>query len=409
MAFADNRDERRQPVILECEDMNVETIDIDGNTLSTRKVVEVGSKEIETPAKALQVGKLRASENVSSQARGVAEIYRKATAAALENSRSGWTGLAERLKVQAKRAHEDEIIVPFVEYDDTADLDVENARECAVLQANYGDLIVVPLMVPLVRAADDGDGLNAPEVSAILKNTETFIEAVQGLDIEKPVMGVFPSISEECTRALFDIYAEAGVRAYCVDFTRRSPMAQAQLDNVINPLMGLLSDYGLRENSFVYAVNANDSRSTESNRRTPDSMYSYTIGFDIFGDNHISPNWPEEVFEEIARQNAEEEVELRLFDADTISVVDVPVSNLNSFLPSEAQIDVSRVQNRIAQNPDEKYRYANLINAELISLYLRSQGGIDAREIFDELSGGSYAQEQDIERVQELVDDIRGD
>lgn len=385
--------------------MNINTVDIDGNTLSARKVISTGSIQLETPAKALQVGKLRASETVSPLARGVVEIYTKVNAAALKNSRGDWTELAKRLERQAKNAKEDEFVVPFIEYDDTADLTPKNAAEIAKLQTNYGDIVTAPLMTPLVDAADDGDDRTSSHVSDIIQNTRVFLNSVNQMGINKPVMGVIPPISVDCTQALVELYAEADIRAYCVNFNRRSPMAQAQIDHVANPLMQALTGYGIREESLVYAVNA--SRRTTSNRRTPDAMYAYTIGFDIVGDNHIAPNYPEEVFERIAEEAKKGEVELRLFDADTVSIAEVPVSDLGSFLPSDAEISVSRVQNRIANNPDEQYRFEKLINAELISIFLEARGGVDPSEIYTELRSGRFTQDSDLERIHEITSEVK--
>lgn len=386
--------------------MEVNTVDIDGDTLSTRKEVNVESKQFETPAKALQVGKLRASETVSPLARGVTEVYVKAKAVALKNSRGGWTGLAENLGRQAKHAQDDEVVIPFVEYDDTADLESENAAEIAKLQTNNGDILTTPLMVPLARAADDGDDRNTAHVSAIIENTRVFLEAVEKLEINKPVMGVIPPISADCTQALMDLFLEYNLRAYCVDFNRRSPMAQSQIDHVANPLMQTLSTYDIREESLMYAINANDSRPADGNRRTPDAMYAYTLGFDIVGDNHIPPKLPEEVFEELAEKAEKEEIKLKLFDAESVSVVEVPVSDLDSFLPDEADIPVDRVQDRIAKDQNEQYRFTKLINTELINLYLESAGGVAPHEIFADLSTGPHAQPSDLGRVQELASDV---
>lgn len=389
--------------------MKIHTTEIDPETLSTQKEINIQGKEFETPAKALQVGKLRASENVSSLARGIAEIYKKTNAVALENSRKGWTGLADGLKRQSKSANDDEVIISFIEYDDTADLTMENAKEIAKLQTNYGDVLTVPLMVPLVKGADDGDERAAPEVSSIIQNTEVYLEAVAELKIGKPVMGVIPPISQDCTQALVDLYMDQGLRAYCIDFNRRSPMAQSQLDNVVNPLMQTLTGYNLHEKSLVYAVNPNNSRPLASGRSTADAMYSYTLGIDIVGDNHIAPNYPEEVFEEIKKQSKNEEVELRLFDGNSVSIVEVPVSDLRSFLPNEAKVPVDRIQKRIAADPDEQYRFEKIINTELIGLYLNLEGGVAPKDIFIDLNSGAFTQDSDLERVQELVADVSGD
>ena len=386
--------------------MKVRTLNVDSETLSTQKRVKVSSKQQHSPGKALQVGKLRTetSETVSPLARGFAEIYAKANSAALENTRKGWSGLANRLQRQSKRALDDEIVVPFIEYDDTAALQLPHAKEIVKLQANYGDIISAPLMTPLVRAADDGDGLGTSHVSAIIENTRVFLKAVNQLQIGKPVMGVIPPISAECTERLVELYFESDLRAYCVDFNRRSPMAQSQIDNIVNPLMQALNNYNIRERSLTYAVNPKERRPIMNGRYRPAEMYAYTLGFDVVGDNHIGVNMPEEVIEAL-----DPKTELRLFDADTVSVVDVPLSGLDSFLPDEAEIPVDRVRRRMAKNPNEGYRFEKLINAELISLYLEAEGGVNVQEIYQELLDGEYTQESDLNRVQELVSDVMDD
>ncbi|SDJ52417.1 hypothetical protein SAMN05216226_104224 [Halovenus aranensis] len=386
--------------------MNIETVEVDSETLSAHKTVEVASRNYSTPAKALQVGKLRASEKVSPLARGVAEIYRKGNATALKNSRTGWDGLAKGFKSQADSADDDELVVPFFEYDDTAHLTEANAAELVKLQTNYGDIITVPLMTPLVDAADDGDDRTTAHVSSIIDNTRTFLKACTDLKINKPVMGVIPPISEDCTNALVSLYLEENLRAFCVDFSRRSPMAQSQIDNVSNPMMQMLENYDVLESSLIYAVNAHFGRTLSGSHRTPDTVYAYTLGYDIVGDNHIAPNLPESVLEDLAKEAEQGEIELRLFDADTVSFIEVPVSDLHSFLPPGTDIPVRRVRTRVRTNSNERYRFEKLINTELISLYLDSTGGVSPSEIFAELTSSPLTQDSDIERVLELADTL---
>ena len=311
--------------------------------------------------------------------------------------------MRNRLGPQSRSAEDDEFVAPFIQYDDTASLTPENAAEIVRLEVNYGDIVTVPLMTPLVDAADDEDDRSTAHVSAIIENTRVFLDAVEELQVHKPVMGVIPVIGEDCTLALLDLYRERGLDAYCVDFNRRSPMAQFQIDEIVGPLMGRLTASDDRDDHLFYAVNTKNSRSGVDERRTPDRMYSYAAGFDIVGDNHISPNWPEEVFEEIARQNEGSETTLRLFDGENMVVAEVPVSDLDSFLPADVELSVRRIRDRIAENPDERFRLRNLINAELISLYLESADGVDPQKIFDAIQSATFTLDRDLQRIEELV------
>lgn len=381
--------------------MKVNPTYVDSDTLSAEKEVSIASKEGSTPAKALQVGKLRASEDVSDLARSFAEIYIKANRSALENSRNGWDNLRNNLSRQSKRANDDEFIVPFVQYNEEDELAQEDAAEIARLETTYGDIVPVPLMTPLVNEAEDGDGLSSDPVSAIVDNTRVFLEAVDQLNIEKPVMGVIPPVSKDLTKALLELYVNYDLPAYCVDFNRRSPMARTQLDSIDKPLMETLETYGMRETSLLYAVNADESRRVNDVHQTPGALYAYTLGFDIVGDVHLPPKLPPEVFEEM-----EPTTDLRLFNADTLSVVEVTCEDLDAFLPAEAEIPVDRVRQRIASNTDEKFRFEKLINAELIALFLEADGGVDARELFTELRGGAFAQDSDLKRIREVASDV---
>jgi hypothetical protein len=383
--------------------MDIRTTNLSFDSLAARKEVRTPTTNFETPKKAFQVGKLRGSEAVSSLTRGVAEIYTTAGAGALTNSRDGSSVLRDKLGPQSRSAEDDEFVVPFIQYDDTASLTSEDAAEIVRLEVNYGDIVTVPLMTPLVDAADDGDSRSTVHVSAIIENTRVFLDAVEELQVRKPVMGVIPVIGEDCTLALLDLYRECDLDAYCVDFNRRSPMAQFQIDEIVGPLMGRLTASDDRDDHLFYAVNTKNSRSGVDERRTPDRMYSYAAGFDIVGDNHISPNWPEEVFEEIARQNKGSETTLRLFDGENMAVAEVPVSDLDSFLPADVGLSVRRIQDRIAENPDERFRFRNLINAELISLYLESADGVDPQEIFNAIQSATFTLDRDLQRIEELV------
>lgn len=381
--------------------MKVNPTYVDSDTLSAEKEVRIDPKEGSTPAKALQVGKLRASEDVSDLARGIAEIYIKANRTALESSRNGWENLRNNLSRQAKRANDDEIIVPFVQYDEADELAPEHAAEIARLETTYGDIVPLPLMTSLVNEAEDGDGLSSEPVSAIVDNARVFLEAVDQLNIQKPVMGVIPPVSKDLTKALLELYVNHDLPAYCVDFNRRSPMARTQLDYIDKPLMETLETYGMRETSLLYAVNADESRRVNDVHQTPGALYAYTLGFDIVGDVHLPPKLPPEVFEEM-----EPTADLRLFNADTLSVVEVAPEDLDAFLPAEAEIPVDRVRQRIASNTNEKYRFEKLINAELIALYLEADDGVDAQELFTELRGGAFTQDSDLERVREVASDV---
>ncbi|MFK5604888.1 hypothetical protein [Haloferax volcanii] len=385
--------------------MDIATPRVDDSAITTHKIVRTAGKELETPAKALQVGKLRKAEDVVDTARGVAETFATATNTKLENSRtSGFDRLADNLRLQAERAEDDEIVVPFLKFDDTEDLTLENAKEAARLQSNYGDILSVPLQTELTYEANDGDGLGEDPVETIVENTRTYLNAVEDLEIEKPVMAVFPSISKAVTDELTKMYIDRGLRAFCVDFNRRTATAKAQQDQVITPLMRSLLAEDLHEVSLVYAVNLKNGKPKDDGRRSPEQVYAYTLGFDVVGDVHLPPRLPPEVFEDMDDPSG-----VRLFDSDTLSFRDVELDDVDEYLPEDSEFTAAEVRRRVKSKGNDRYRLSNLINAELISLFLKLIEDEDKEdELFELLAASPEAIEEDLDEIADIVARVIG-
>lgn len=384
--------------------MIVNTDRVARRSLAARKTVELADKRIQTPAKSLQAGKMRGSDAVCTEARGVVEIYATANSADLDRSRSGASVLDDRLEKQAKAAKGDEIVVAFVQYDDTNLLSKENAKEMARVQATHADVIVTPLMHEIWRGVENGDSPSSTHAAMIIENTVTYLEAVDELGVEGRVMGAVPPVSADVTQALMTEFLERNLMGYCGDFNRRTFMAQFQIENLILPMMGMLRRAGRLDSVLTYAINAKFSRKTEDGNRTPDVLYGFAAGFDIVGDVHIPPRLPEEVLEEIRGGP----VELRLFDADSVSVVEVHIDDLGSFLPGRSKMPVGRVKHRIGEDQNEQYRYTKLLNAGLLSIFLVHQVGANLGRILAGIISGEGVKEQDLERLEELVRAVRG-
>jgi hypothetical protein len=380
--------------------MNVIDDRIEDSSLTIHKTVRTAGKQIQTPVKALQVGKLRKDEEVIDDAHGLVEIYAKATGAHLSSSRAGSNVLGKKLRGQAKRAEDDEIIVVFLEYDETSELSLEDAKEIAKLQSNYADILSVPLQSELTGNADNGDGLDAAEVRTLIANTRTYLAAIDELDIEKPVMGVFPSISRETTNKLLEIYTGADVDAFCVDFNRRTVTAQAQLNQVIRPLFNTLRRDERLGESFIYAVNLVNKDYTGREVTSPEHLFAYTLGFDAVGDVHVAPDLPAEVFE------GEVEEEIKLFDLDERSYREVSTDDLEEYIPDETSLTASEIRRKIESRTDNRYRLRKLLNVELLTLYLDSVTS-SGSELLEELETAAAAVEADLEDVRSVADDVK--
>lgn len=373
---------------------------IEDSSLTIHKTLRTAGKEVQTPIKALQVGKLRKDEEVIDDAHGVAEIYTRATDARLSSSRSGSNVLSKKLRGQAKRAEDDEIVVVFVEYDETSKLSLDDAKEIVRLQSNYADVLSVPLQSELTGNADNGDGLGTAEVETLIDNARTYLTAIDELGVQKPVMGVFPSISREVTKKLLEVYTDEGVEAFCVDFNRRTVTAQAQLDQVIRPLFNSLRRDERLGESFIYAVNLVNKDYTGREVTSPEHLFAYTLGFDAVGDVHVAPDLPPEVFE------GELEEEIKLFDLDERSYREVSTDDLDEYIPDEINLTAGEIRRKIESRTESRYRLRKLLNAELLTLYLDTVTS-SGTELFEDLETATAAVKSDLEDVRSVADDVK--
>lgn len=378
--------------------MNIIQTDRDRSSLNIHKEIHHNGTQIDTPLRALQVGKLNGDESVMPEARNVVEIYARADDTKLQNSRNGSDILTRNLKPSGKRATEDDLVVALMEYTETSAISLEDAKELVKHQTNNGDILVVPLQKNLTKAADDGDGLEADPVVTYLKNVETYLQAAEALDIGKPILGTIPSISAEVTERLFELYSNQTLDGYCVDFCRRTVTAKTQLRQVVEPLMWLLKDANELSSSLVYAVNLLNRDHSGNAETSPEHLFAFTVGFDIVGDVHASPNYepdPEEVSHEI-----------KLLDMDANSYRDVQPQALDEYIPSQSAFTPQELQQKIRADPDERYRLRKPVNTELVTLYLDAVARDDT-ELLEKLQESEAAIDTKLNSVTTTLEAIQ--
>lgn len=377
--------------------MNIIQTDRDRSSLNIQKEIHHNGTQIDTPLRALQVGKLNGDESVMPEARNVVEIYARADDIKLQNSRNGSDILTRNLRPSRKQASEDDLVVALMEYTETSAISLEDAKELVKHQTNNGDILVVPLQKDLTKAADDGDGLDADPVATYLKNVETYLQAVEALGIGKPTLGTIPSISSEVTQRLFELYSDQNLDGYCVDFCRRTVTAKTQLTQVVEPLMWLLKDANELSSSLVYAVNLLNRDHSGNAETSPEHLFAFTVGFDIVGDVHASPNYepdPDEVSHQI-----------KLLDMDANSYRDVQPQALDEYIPPQSAFTPAELRQKIRADPNDRYRLRKPVNTELVTLYLDAIDQGDT-ELLEQLQESEAAIETKLESVTATLEAI---
>lgn len=350
-------------------DLKITTVnDFDLEGVFPLRSIRVGEKKVRTPAVANQPGKLQQHEDVHPESRGVNELYRTVGGDDLDEAmrRSDGGQINKDLAEQFKKTSEDELTVTFTKYTETSTLGPAHAHYLVELHDAYSDVITVPLMPKLIGNIDPAEGVEDPNFQSFKKSVAAFLNQVEEQQLEKPVMGLIPKLGWEFTNNLMGIYEAYDVRAYAFDFDRCKVTTGTQVA-MIRPLMQNIANRGIEEHVMFYAINPSPGKRDNSlGARPAADIASFGLGFDIVGGCHVSPNLPEEVFEEMeAEQGENEEPEFRLFDREEWVYRDIPVSNLTEVFPDESGFNAEEVAARVRQSPSNaKYRLQHLVNGE---------------------------------------------
>lgn len=348
--------------------------DFDEDTLFSHKRISLGSKSIETPAKAIQIGKSRTGKDlISSEARGVNEIYFQTNSDKLERDRQTFdVGHRRKIRHSLNKTEDREFNFVFVKLDTVDILDIENIQYLADLIYSTSDFLTIPLMPEFLDAIkEEGRGTDSKYFRAYLQNVENYLDTAMQIN-NKPILGTLPALPWDFTNKVIDLYLNRGVRAFCFNFNGRTVTAENQLLNMVTPLMRRIAVENLQEDVFFYSLNAHRGRRISGGNYVPARDFmSFGFGFDILGDKHLAGNLPPHLLEEM-----DSDLSLRLFERNEYVYEDHGYdANLRTRLP----IDTGLNLDRIVDNPQDRYRYAALLNGEQQSLEAN-----DLRSVIDD-------------------------
>lgn len=342
--------------------LNVKVRNIDDDTLYTHKKIQLGSKSIETPSKAISVGKLKpqTGEKIKQGARGVNEVYVQADKEEIREAQKSFDQSFSRLGSSLKKTSEDEFDVVFFNYTSVEELEHEDIEYIADLLYSTSDFVAVPLMPNLLeQVKEDSVGVSSKYFQRYLNIAERFIDIATQIN-GKPIMGTIPSAPRIFTNKIIDLYIEKNLRAFCFNFNGRTVTAKDQLTDMVTPLMRQIAVEGKEEDVFTYALNAHRGRSQGSDYIPARDFMSFGFGLDVLGDKHVGPSLPPHIFEKLE----DSDPTFRLFESNEYYYKNYEYSELREKIPEETGIPESRIINR----KSDSYRLATVINAEQQSL-----------------------------------------
>lgn len=344
------------------------------------KTIELTSeqKKLETPAKAVEVGKISQYDQIVDDARGVNEIYAEFDADTVQASMRGINhNLRRSVEGDLRKSKDGEWNIVFLAFTGETDLGRAELKWLVEFLDTHSDIIPVPLMPKLPRNATDDDQDEAPidtiDYENYRKSIQRFLEEAEKVEPDAPIMGTlnvqFPWV---CNRDVLDLYLKHDVKAFCSNFDKRTVTAKSQIEGFVNPLYETLSEQGISKRVLMYAINVGR-KSSHDSKESPTARDFATIayGFDILGENHEGLRRPPEVIEKIKEKFENEPTRIDVFDVNEYVYHPCTINEIDAYFPTDTALDLDRIKKKLRQRDEPPYSIRSLLNAEQMSLASR--------------------------------------
>jgi len=374
----------------------------DNDTLLRKRQLTIGNTTINTPAVATLPDKARADEEYHPDAHGVSELYARASGAVLGEIVDDPKG--EKLHDRLQPTHEEAKAGPsiaLVEYTESTALTQSYARAIIQSAALVADVLAVPLLPEITNQVNTEQGTEADSWDRLVNSIKTYLGEADGLNVDKPVMGLLPNLGDPFVSDLMELYSNYGVNGYVVDFDKRSPTAENQVQN-INAMMRDVAERGNEDNTVFYAVNPSKGSSRGRSDTAAADITAVGLGFDLIGRRHRSLNVPKDVLENDGEKT------FQLFVRDQWTYNDIPLSDLPNRFPTRSRFNGEVVAQEIENSENQKYRLQAMVNAEqqaIASRELRTAPeGDNSSLLFQSKSGVTEQAQSRISRIKDEFD-----
>ena len=340
----------------------------DGGLIPNRQLT-INGTTVRSPTKAVPARKFRDDEAIDADSYEVCELHRTIDTERLTTERRGkTTPITDHLQNGANKASEDNVVIVFLTYEEASELTQVEAEQIVDIQAEFSDIITVPLMPDLTKVIDESQGVSAPAYQTYRSNAELITDTARERYPEMPVMGTFPILGREFVSDLLSHYLEEGLRAFCTNFNRGRPSASTKVET-IKPLMQDLARRGLHEATFHYAINLKNRPTNDTLGGKPaDATTAFGMGFDIVGENHVPFRAPPE---EVDWGDDGEQETFSLFDRHQFVYRDIPLEDLKREFPERSAFDPEHVVERARESDKHRRRLEKLVATEQMEIATR--------------------------------------
>ena len=275
-----------------------EVIFADDSFYKTQRV-HIGSKNFQTPIKALDLKRNVTDIKIPDTIKGINENYRTfdSKRIAINNE------IANGFK---KFGSADEVNICFAEFEENKIPDKDELEYLTNLSYVHSDITPLPLLPRVVR-------------NITLSNFEQYHkfvkDAINTIDESnnKPIMGVIPMpMPSAFLPQLLNTYLDDGITALCLDF-QGSTVTSSKTK--IRELVKLITRKNSLDKFFTYSLNLGEGKLPKDKEVVAArDILSFGYGFDAMGGKHIKPRLPKEIWARIMSSKNITENSLRLFN-----------------------------------------------------------------------------------------------
>lgn len=393
-------------------ELNISTQTFGEGGFLPRRRLDIAEKTLDTPAKAIPVGKKRKKESLASESRNASELYTQIDSGRLKELRHD-PSQSVLSRLDADKVQDQEVVFAFTSFQDGHTIAPVEARQLANAVSAAGEFITTPLQPTLAGNVQPDQGLTDPAYQSYYKGVELTLQEARESHPGTPVMGVLPMLGQAYIEDLLDLYREYDVRAFALNFDRKKITASRQV-SLMGPLARYLANRSLEEDVLIYAINLNPrDRELMTGVYPAANFAAVGLGVDIVGENHVSPKLPQSVFEELeaSHGDGETDTEFRYFDKNSATYREIALDELPDHWPDDTGLDLDRAMERARAGAQGRNRMETLLSAEQMALAMRSlQNSLDrsnVREYLEEREGITPDVMNAIEVVGDSFDDGR--
>ena len=341
-----------------------------------RQTIKINGKSVETPIKAMPVAdmlKIPAipKESFNQRIFGINEIWKEFTGKSLGrymSDRENELNLAVN-KIVSSRP-EKEVNIMFTEFKESRYPTMAELRFLANFTHEYSDVLTLPL-TPETFKDQNSKGEKSQKVLVVseekFKRYLDFLkESISTYRVQnnKPIMAVIPeSLPSPFLLDLIKFYSEQGINGFCYDFNGK---VYTGLKTKLRQFLISLSENDLLESSFIYAINLNTGRLKEENITPAKDVLAFPLGFDSFGQQHIRPKLPSEVWTKIKAEKKPDRKKFNVFNREDYGYhAGSKLADVMDVFPKNSAINMDAL---ISSDERKRKILQNLLNAEQKSL-----------------------------------------